>query len=375
MEPLAVTLGQVRAFRLHRQHLTERAPAGAMLAAVHAVHGIQAQVAAHAQFALGQRVEGCVPARINAALWEERSLVKTWAMRGTVHWLPADEEPLYVSGLSSLRAAYALRYLERNGIAREQVQELQERVLEALDGQRLTRREAAAVVLPHVGAWAEPLLTSSWGGVMRMLCMQGLALFGPPDGSRIPFVRRDQWLPAAPAIDPHEARCELLRRYLRTFGPATSADFAYWLGLPNRDLASVWSCLRPELAEVSVVGERRWLLVEDREALAGAALPPGQVRLLPAFDPLLLAHRTKSDHLDLRFHKRVYGAAAWVYPVVMVDGVIRGTWSYARTAKRLTVTLKPFDRFNQKLERAATRETQRLGTMLGLAGDVALATE
>jgi len=94
------------------------------------------------------------------------------------------------------------------------------------------------------------------------------------------------------------------------------------------------------------------------------------VRLLPAFDPLMLAHRDKSDNLDMRFHKRVYGAAAWVYPVVLVEGVVQATWSYRRTSSRLIVTVKPFGRLNQRVTKAVEREARRLGTVVGLEGSV-----
>ena len=78
-----VSLHAARGFRMRRQHLIERAPAGNLLEAVEAVHGIQAQIAAHAVFAVAQRVDRTTQAEIDQALWTERTMIKTWAMRGT----------------------------------------------------------------------------------------------------------------------------------------------------------------------------------------------------------------------------------------------------------------------------------------------------
>lgn len=352
-----------------RQRLIAPAPAGSLLASVTAVHGIQSQVDAHAVFAVGQRVAGCGPDDIRQALWQDRTLVKTWAMRGTLHWLPRDEEPLYVSALSDLRSARMYRWLERDGNSRELVDRFAERTMAALDGGvALTRREIADVVIPEVGDWVSPYLLSSWGSGMSALCSMGLVVFGPPRGGSTTFVRRDQWLDTPPTHDPVEARCELLRRYLRAFGPATVQDFAYWLGVANRDIGDVCETVSPEIATVRVEGKPRWVLAEDVEALVAASEVRMPVRLLPAFDPLMLAHRDKGDHLDMRFHKRVYGAAAWVYPVVLVDGVARATWSYRRTSSRLLVTVKPFGRLNQRVVRAVGREARRLGLVVGLEG-------
>ena len=366
-----VSLPAVRAFRMARQHLIAPSPSGSLLAAVSAVHGIQSQVDAHAVFAVGQRVAGCGPDDIRGALWRDRTLVKTWAMRGTLHWLPRDEEPLYVSALSDLRSARMYRWMERDGNSREQVDRFAERTVAALDGGvALTRREIAEVVIPEVGEWVSPYLLSSWGSGMSALCSLGLVLFGPPRGGSTTFVRRDQWLDDPPTLDPVEARCELLRRYLRAFGPATMQDFAYWLGVANRDIGDVCEAVLPEIATVRVEGKPRWVVAEDVEALEAASDVRMPVRLLPAFDPLMLALRDKSDHLDMRFHKRVYGAAAWVYPVVLVDGVARATWSYRRTSTRLLVTVKPFGRVSLRVMKAVDREASRLGAVVGLEGTV-----
>ena len=147
-------------------------------------------------------------------------------------------------------------------------------------------------------------------------------------------------------------------------------DFAYWLGVANRDIGDVCESVLPEIATVQVAGTSRWVMAEDVEALVVASEARMPVRLLPAFDPLMLAHRDKSDHLDMRFHKRVYGAAAWVYPVVLVEGVVQATWSYRRTSSRLLVTVKPFGRLNQRVTKAVEREARRLGTVVGLEGSV-----
>ncbi len=62
--------------------------------------GIQAQVMSAAELALGARVDGLTPQDVQSALWQERTLVKTWAMRGTLHLLAAHELPLYVAARS-----------------------------------------------------------------------------------------------------------------------------------------------------------------------------------------------------------------------------------------------------------------------------------
>ena len=96
---LPVTREQVLAFRLARHRLDRRAPAGKMLAVARDLCGSHAQLASSAELALWARVEDVSREDVRSALEEERTLVKTWAMRGTLHLVPADDLDLYVAAL------------------------------------------------------------------------------------------------------------------------------------------------------------------------------------------------------------------------------------------------------------------------------------
>ena len=75
------------AWRLRRHHLHEPAPAAAMLEVAAAICGLHAQLMSSAELTLWARVAGLEPDAVQRALWNDRSLVKTWAMRGTLHLL------------------------------------------------------------------------------------------------------------------------------------------------------------------------------------------------------------------------------------------------------------------------------------------------
>jgi hypothetical protein len=93
--PPQLRWAQVTAWRTARHQLAERAPATATLEVAARIAGLHAQVMSSAELTLWARVDGLPPDAVRRALWEERSLVKTWAMRGTLHLLPAAELPLW----------------------------------------------------------------------------------------------------------------------------------------------------------------------------------------------------------------------------------------------------------------------------------------
>ncbi len=96
---LKLTWARAAAWRARRHHLHQRAPAGSTLAIASRLCGLHAQVLSAAELCVWARVEGLRPGDVRRALWEERTLVKTWAMRGTLHLLPAAELPMWYDGM------------------------------------------------------------------------------------------------------------------------------------------------------------------------------------------------------------------------------------------------------------------------------------
>src|SRR4030081_1893472 len=98
---LKLSWSRAAAWRVRRHHLDQRAPAGSMLAVVSRLGGLEAQVMSSAELAVWARVEDLDRRAVQRALWEDRTLVKTWAMRGTLHLLPTKELPLWRAALST----------------------------------------------------------------------------------------------------------------------------------------------------------------------------------------------------------------------------------------------------------------------------------
>src|SRR5438128_7394251 len=100
---LELTWPRAAAWRIRRQHLDRRAPAGSMLAVSSRLCGLHAQVISSAELTVWARVENLDRLAVRRALWEDRTLVKTWGMRGTLHLLPAGELPLWHAALGTSR--------------------------------------------------------------------------------------------------------------------------------------------------------------------------------------------------------------------------------------------------------------------------------
>jgi hypothetical protein len=133
----------VLSFRLRRQRLDQRSPSGSLVAVARELYGMHAQLAASAELAMWARVEGLERDDVREALEQERSLVKTWAMRGTLHLLAADDLPLYVAVLGPRWDDPGDAWLRGYGVTKEQYDAILEGVPRALGARPRTREQLA----------------------------------------------------------------------------------------------------------------------------------------------------------------------------------------------------------------------------------------
>jgi hypothetical protein len=349
---------------MRRQHLVSRAARADALDVVRDVCGLHAQLTASAELALWARVDGLEPDAVSRALWEDRTLVKTWAQRGTLHLLRADELGLWVGAQSALKPRHhGGAWLRHHGLTREQADAMLDAIPVALDGKQLTREQLAAEVARLTGIKGlDDKLKGGFGDLLKPAAFRGDLCFAPSDGQRVRFARPDQWLGPWEPVDTEEATLEVARRYLTRYGPADREALARWFGMPSPAQAGRWlKALGSETVEV----DGKVMLAADADA-AAAAEPDGTVRLLPAFDHYVVAAPRGDDHVVPAAERaRVYRPQGWLSPVLLVDGRIAGVWSHERAGDRLVVAIEPFARLS-RAERAGTEaEAGALACFLG----------
>jgi hypothetical protein len=360
---------QVMAWRTARHQLAERAPAGAMLEVAARIAGLHAQVMSSAELTLWARVDGLRPDAVRHALWEERSLVKTWAMRGTLHLLPAAELPLWQAALSTRRGWESGAWQRGFGVTSEELERLVDAVAEALKDRQLTRGELADEVARLTGSdRLGDRLRESWGALLKPAAALGKLCFAPSQGQQVRFTRPDTWLGGWTAHDPDEAMAAVTRRFLAASGPVTREDFARWWGIPSPARgARLLERLGDELARVEVEGTAACMLAADLPGLAGTGAGGSRtVRLLPAFDQYVVtATRQAGQLMPGPFKARVYRPQGWLSPVLLVGGRMDGTWRQETKGRRLLVTIEPFTDPPGWARRAAEAEAERLAAFTG----------
>ena len=359
---------RVLAWRLRRHQLVERAPRHSLLAVVDRIGGLHAQVMSCAELTAWARVDGLGPDAVGDALWKRRSLVKLWAMRGTLHLLPARRLGVWLGALGTYEHYLKPVWLRGFEITEKELRALIAAIDSALDGRLLTREELGERIERTTRSpGVKEKVQGSWGAYLKPASFQGKLCFGPNEGRNVRFTSPASWLRGPLEIAAgEEARREVTRRYLGAFGPATRADLARWWGVQPAPAGRMLEALGDELAAVSVEGRAGWML--RRHTRTAAAATPVQVaRLLPGFDMWTIgAARDAAALLDPAHRKRVYRDQGWISPVLLVNGRMEGVWKHERKGARLTLSVQPFAGRPPKWAREQVEaEAERLAEFLG----------
>lgn len=383
---LQLSRDQVLAFRLRAHGLDRRQPVSELLSAAGAC-GVQNSPPTSALQGLAARIDGLGPELFDELI-ADKTLLQTWSMRGAPFIFPTVDAAVFTTGVLPPTEPGRTQLivgvepaLRRVGIGLDElVKLLGEELAEVLAGRQLAINELGAELAAAVEPKLSPAQATAWRELgpygqrqplgeaivhfaLRILTLQGVLCFAPRTANKAPFVLVDEWLggPLPPA-EATQARIELLRRYLRCYGPATPAEFASWLGVRVGDVAGWWEPAAAELTAVSFAGRRTWLLSESLAGLALASEVVG-VRLLPPGDPYT-QQRDRDTIVDRALQAQLWkpiGAPG----ALLADGEIVGSWRARKSGRTLTVSVEPFAPLKPAWQDELQDEAARLATLRG----------
>lgn len=329
-----------------------------------AAAGIQAQDQPAARLSFRSRSRGLTAADIDRARTSERSLLRTWVMRMTIHLIPIEDAAWMLPLFEPKIERWSRRRLGQLGMSDADTERALRIIARALDTDGpLTRSQLADRII----AGGVELDSQTRGHVMGCAVVSGLACLGPDRGASTCLVRRSDWLGEPARIDRERALAELARRYLRGFGPATDRDLAYWSGLGLREVRSGLEAIADEVSEVHGAGQTLLALRRSDPRLPRR----GQVRLLGAFDTYLLGYRDRSFCAPPQQAAMVKEAGGgWIHPVIVRDGLVVGGWRADRGDGRVAVSVTLPDQ-DPTLRAAIDGEVADIGRFEGLPATLA----
>jgi hypothetical protein len=325
---------------------------------------MQAQDYLGALWAVGLRLGGARESDIECAL-ADRSIVRSWPMRGTLHFIAAADARWVIDLLAPKMIARASRRFRELGLDASTFTRARRVLSKRLDGEKAVTRAAVYQALERA-----KISTAGQRGIhiLWRLAHECFLCFGPRDGKQHTFVLFDQWLPHTKALSREEALSELAYRYFTGHGPATVADFAWWSGLSASDARLAVHLADRRLEEENIDGRAVWFP-------RGAAPMPGPIQrsrayLLPAFDEFVVGYADRSAALDRARATLVNNGGGILKPTIVLGGRIVGIWQRRLDRGKVFFSPAPFTSLPKTKMRAVAAEFRRYADFVGAQGVV-----
>jgi Winged helix DNA-binding domain len=363
-----MTSARLLAWRLASQYLDGR-QAGDPVRIVRHFGAVQAQEYGQSLWALGLRTRAATAQTIEAAV-DSGAILRTWPMRGTIHFVPAEDARWMLDLLAGRRIRQMATVYGRLGLTGEVLGHAAEIAAGALRGGRRIRRPDLLALLAGRGIDCS---ASPHGGrgshILGYLSMTGLVCIGPMDGAQQTFVLLDDW--AQHPRTPADPQAELAARYFTSHGPATVRDFGWWSGLPLSQVRAAIERAGPAIAATELGGQAYWHGRGQSAAPPGEAGPAaGRALLLPAFDEYTVAY--KDREVLAGGHQLPPGDL--LNPVMVLDGHAVGLWKRILSPGGVQLSLAPFRRLARGNRDRFAAAAERYAAFLGLPAEISEAT-
>ncbi|HAU07771.1 MAG: hypothetical protein UW46_C0004G0065 [Candidatus Yanofskybacteria bacterium GW2011_GWF1_44_227] len=296
---------------------------------------IQAQDYQSALWAIGLRMKKADKADVERALAEGK-IVRTWPMRGTLHFVATEDAHWMMDLLVSknIRAA-ALRGDKRFGLNDNVINQCKRVIQKALRGGKSLSRPELYQVLER-----QDIDTKNSRGlhILGRLALEKVICFGPRKDKQQVFVLFDEWISESKKLSRDESLAKLAIRYFTGHGPAQIKDLAWWSGLSIKDIGVGIELAGPELVKEVADGKTYWMAPKQSRVVKS-----NTAYLLPAFDEFLVAYRDRSASLEAIHAKHINpGANGMLSPVIVINGQVLGTWKRITKRGMIDIELKPF---------------------------------
>jgi hypothetical protein len=351
---------QLRALWWRAQLLEPRPQSADPAGIVRTIGAIQSQEPPAAALALRARSGGFGVSEVERARVEDRSVIRTWCHRGTIHLVATEDVGWMLDVLrKTLIAGRASRW---RSLALDQLtyEKARRSLRKGLAHGPLTRSEIAE-------KWEAAGIDVSGQRLPHLIsraAIDGDICDGPDRGRNRTWVRIEDWVEPSPGPRGREGLAELARRHLVGHGPAEPRDLAAWSGLKVSDARTGWAQIKDQLEELDTPWGPRWMLArKGRKSAPEAGKSAGASRLLGAFDAYLLGYRDREPAVPPPHTKAVSGSANLrVAASAARDGVVLGTWRMDKRAGGLEIRVEPFEELDTSV---FADEVADIGRFLG----------
>ena len=357
-----IAKSEIAHHRLYNQDITHAAADGPS-GVVNHLGAVQSQDYLGALWGIGLRTGNDTEAEIERAI-AKRSIVRTWAMRGTLHFLAAADIYWMLDLIGPRMIARMAGRYSQLGLDEDTFKRSRGLIVKALQQNHSLRRKDLFELLESAG-----IATVGQRGIhiLQRLTQEGLLCFGERQGKQFTFVLLPEWIPPGKTMTSDQSLAELAMRYFTSRGPALLDDFVWWSGLATSEARAALEVVKPNLISLDIDGQNYWMPY----AAPDSDKSPAIAHLLPAFDEYLVGYRDRSAILDAQYILQTNAGGGMLSPTILINGQVVGTWK--REFRKGSVVIRPdwFTQPSQAYKEALSTAAQRYSSFLRLPASLA----
>jgi len=317
---------------------------------------VQAQDYLGSLLAIVLRMQNATEEAVEQAI-ADRTIIRTWPMRGTLHFVTATDVRWMLTLLTPRVVANSRWRRKQLELDAGVFARSRKAFMSALLGGRHLSRNAMYKALEAAG-----IATAAGRGlhILGHLAQEGLICFGARQAKQPTFALLDEWAPAAKAKERDMALAELASRYFTSHGPATLQDFAWWSGLTMADARDALEMSKSHLVQEVIKGRTYWLSSSVRTAKDAGPT----AYALPAYDEYTVAYKDRSAVLEPLHAKRASSGNGIFNPIIVINGQVVGTWKRRLDKGSVVITPNLFTSLTKADRQALARAASQYGVFL-----------
>ena len=324
---------------------------------------MQAQEYAMAKWAISLRLKDVKESEVEKA-FSDGAILRTHVMRPTWHFV-APEDIRWLLMLTAPRVHQANAYMGRQVELDKKILTRTNNILEkALEGGKNLTRPALEKILVQnkikINGPKPGMKGIRLAYIMMYAELEQLICSGPREGKQFTYALMDERVPAVKKLSREEALAKFAHRYFTSRGPATVQDFAYWSGLTVKDAIVGAATLDSKF--VREIFERQEYIFTPPENKKKTTLD--STFLMPDYDEYGMSYKDRS----ILKSKKLKGKKASIVfnRMVVIDGLIEGTWQRTLNKNKAVVKIVPFTPLSKSKKEAVDSAIKRFQTFADL---------
>jgi hypothetical protein len=319
---------------------------------------MQAQDYYMAKWAIGVRLQDTTDKIVQAAI-DKGEILRIHVLRPTWHFIPADDI-YWMLELSRTKIKSSFKSRDKELELTDTIIAKSQSILEKLlsDISAVTRDEISegftragirtdANRLSHILIHAE---------------LTGLVCSGPIKEKKLTYSLLSIRVPAKKDIPRDEALARLAGKYFRSRCPATLEDFIWWSNLSATEARNAIASLKNDFFPETIGSSKYWL----PNSFSYEAMKKNSVHLLPAYDEFLIAYKDRNSSLSAINNKKTVSVNGIFYPVIVVNGQVRGLWKRITQKNKVTVSMDFFQPADNLINKLLEKKLNAFGQFTGL---------